>query len=68
MRHLIERYCGRLHASTRAEWFRHDSGSSYEEELRPSDQNGPEEQTKQPRSDGLHSPAYQVRRVRNDRL
>jgi hypothetical protein len=68
MCHLIERCCGRLHASTRAEWFRHDSGSTYEEEFRPPDQNCPEERTKQPRSDGLHSPAYQVRRVRTDRL
>jgi anti-anti-sigma regulatory factor len=27
MRRLIERCCGRLHASTSAGWFRHDSGS-----------------------------------------
>src|ERR1700688_4190654 len=27
MRRLIERCCGRLHARTSAEWFRHDSGS-----------------------------------------
>ena len=27
MNRLIERCCGRLHASTKAEWFEHDSGS-----------------------------------------
>jgi hypothetical protein len=27
MRTLIEHCCGRLHASTIAEWFRHDPGS-----------------------------------------
>jgi hypothetical protein len=31
MRRLIEHCCGRPHASTSAEWFRHDSGSCGQE-------------------------------------